>query len=190
MHPFDNYASDMVLNVHSNASYLSTPDSRSRAAGYFFLGSVPTTNQPIKLNGAVNVICSTLKCVSASATKAKLGALFHNAKEAKALRITLNKLGHPQPTTPVQIHNSTTVGIVNNTIKRRKSRSMEMRYFWLLDGGVQKIFDFLYHPGIENLADYPSKYHTGAHHNRIQPYYVHTPNSPRYLIRAAKPSVW
>ena len=67
---------------------------------------------------------------------------------------------------------------------------MEMRYFWILDCGIKKLFDFLYHPGIENLADYPSKHHTGAHHIRVHPYYVHTPNSPRYLIRAAKPSVW
>ena len=67
---------------------------------------------------------------------------------------------------------------------------MEMHYFWILNGGLQKLFDFLYHPGIKNLADYPSKHHMGTHHIRVHPYYVHTPNLPRYLIRAAKPSVW
>lgn len=183
------YASDMILNVHSDASYLSAPNARSRASGYFFLGSVPQPNMPIKLNGAINVICSTLKFVAASAAEAELGALFHNAKEAKILRITLEELGHKQPPTPIHIDNSTTVGIVNNTIKRQKSRSMEMRYFWLLDGSVQKLFDFQYHPGLENLADYPSKHHTGSHHMEVRPYYVHMPNSPRYLVRAAKPSV-
>eukprot|EP00804_Cyclotella_cryptica_P028682 CCRYP_008190-RA/>CCRYP_008190-RA protein AED:0.50 eAED:0.48 QI:0/-1/0/1/-1/0/1/0/30 len=30
---------------------------------------------------------------------------------------------------------------------------MEMRYFWLLDGDVNKLFDFQYHPGLENLAN-------------------------------------
>jgi hypothetical protein len=34
-------ASDMVLNVHSDASYLSAPKAHSRAGGYFFLGSIP-----------------------------------------------------------------------------------------------------------------------------------------------------
>jgi len=183
------YASDMVLNVHSDASYLSAPNARSRAAGYFFLGSIPRLNQPIKLNGAINVICSTLKFVAASAAEAELGALFHNAKEAKILRLTLEELGHPQPPTPIHIDNSTTVGIVNNTIKRQKSRSMEMRYFWLLDGKVQRLFNFEYHPGLENLADYPSKHHPASHHTEVRPYYVHTINSPRYLMRAAKPSV-
>jgi hypothetical protein len=32
-------ASDMIINVHSDASYLSAPKARSRAGGYFFLGS-------------------------------------------------------------------------------------------------------------------------------------------------------
>ena len=43
------YASDMVLNVHSDASYLTAAKGRSRAEGYFFLGSLPRNNAPIKL---------------------------------------------------------------------------------------------------------------------------------------------
>ena len=34
------YPSEMILNVHSDASYLSCSDAKSRAAGVFFLGSV------------------------------------------------------------------------------------------------------------------------------------------------------
>jgi hypothetical protein len=41
-------ASDMILNVHSDASYLSAPKSCSRAGGYFFLGSIPQDGDPIK----------------------------------------------------------------------------------------------------------------------------------------------
>ena len=41
------------------------------------------------------------------------------------MHLTLEELGHPQPPTPIYIDNSTTVGIVNNTVK--KTRSMEMR---------------------------------------------------------------
>jgi hypothetical protein len=29
---------------------------------------------------------------------------------------------------------------VNNTIKRQRSRAMEMRYFWLLDAEAQRLF--------------------------------------------------
>ncbi len=76
-------ASDMILNVHSDASYLSAPKARSRAGGYFFLGSLLRDEDLIKLNGAIHVTCTILKLVAASAADAKLGALFLNAQEAK-----------------------------------------------------------------------------------------------------------
>jgi hypothetical protein len=103
-----------------------------------FLDSIPINGDPIKLNGAIHITCTILKLVAASTAEAELGALFLNAQEAKVLCLTLNKLGHPQPPTPIHIDNTTTVGIVNNTIKRQCSRAMEMRYFWLLDGKTQK----------------------------------------------------
>ena len=89
--------------------------------------------QPIKLNGNIDITCAILKLVAASAEEAELGALFLNVREAKVLRITLHKLGHPQHTTPIHVDNTTAVGIVNNTINRQWSRAMEMRYFWLLN---------------------------------------------------------
>ena len=52
--------SDMVLNIHSNASYLSKPNARSRACGHFFMGSLPTDKKPIKLNGAFHTLCLIL----------------------------------------------------------------------------------------------------------------------------------
>jgi hypothetical protein len=134
-------ASDMILNVHSDASYLSAPKARNRAGGYFFLGSIPQDAEPIIINGAIHITCTILKLVAASAAEAELGALLLNAQEAKVKRIVLEELGHPQPPTPIHVDNTTTVGIVNNTIKRQRSRAMEMRYFWLLDGKVQNSSD-------------------------------------------------
>jgi hypothetical protein len=152
-------ASDMILTIHSNASYLSAPCACSCAGGYFFLGSLPVDGNPIKLNGAIHITCTILKLVAASAAEATLGALFFNAQEAKVLRLTLDKLGHPQLPTNIHINNTTTVGIVNNTIKWQRSRAMEMRYFWLLDGKTQQYVKFYYQPSQENLGYYPSKHH-------------------------------
>jgi hypothetical protein len=76
----------MILNVHSDASYLSAPKARSRAGGCFFLGSLPRNGDPIKLNGAIHVTCTILKLVAASAAEAELGALVLNAQEAKVFR--------------------------------------------------------------------------------------------------------
>jgi hypothetical protein len=135
--------SDMILNVHLDASYLSAPKAQSRAGGYFFLGSISRESKPIIINGTIHITCTILKLAAASAAEAKLGALFLNAQEAKVLRLVLKELGHPQLPTPIHIDNTTTIGIVNNTIKRQWSQAMEMRYFWLLNGEVQKLFLFL-----------------------------------------------
>ena len=51
-------ASDMILNVHSDASYLSAPKARSRAGGYFFLGSISRDAGPIIINGAIHISCT------------------------------------------------------------------------------------------------------------------------------------
>jgi hypothetical protein len=132
------HASDMILNVHSDASYLSAPRAHSRASGYFFLGSFPVYGDHIKLNGAIHITCTILKLIAALAAEAELGALFLNAQEAKVLQLTLLELGHPQQLTPIHINNTNTIGIVNNTIKCQRSCAMEMRYFWLLDSKTQK----------------------------------------------------
>jgi hypothetical protein len=78
-------ASDMILNVQSDISYLSAPNACSHAGGYFFLGSIPHNGDPIKLNGAIHITCTILKLVAASSAEAELGALFLNAQEAKVL---------------------------------------------------------------------------------------------------------
>ena len=182
------HASDMVLNVHSDASYLTAPKARSRVGGHFFLGSIPKDGCPIRLNGAILTNCTILKCVAASAAEAELGALFLNAIEAKIMRLTLEEMGHPQPPTPIHCDNTTAVGIVSNTIKRQRSRAMNMRYFWLLCHEAQRIFKINYHPGQENLGDYQTKNHNGAHHRRARPIYLHTDQSPKFLPRAARPS--
>ena len=97
--------------------------------------------EPIKTNGAVYVFCGILKCVVASAAEAGLGALFLNANKGKILRINLHELGHKQPQTPMHFENVTAIGIENNTIKKQRSRSMEMRFFWITDQVILGEFD-------------------------------------------------
>ena len=113
-------ASDMVMNIHSE------PNARSRACGHFFMGSLPRNGDPIKLNGAFHMLCSILRFVVVSAAEAELGALFLNCQEGMIFKTTLEDLGHPQPKIPVHCDNTTAVGIATNTIKRQRSRAMEM----------------------------------------------------------------
>ena len=181
-------ASDMIMNVHSDASYLSESGARSRACGHFFMGWSPKDGDPIKLNGAFFTLCAILRFVVASAAEAELGALFLNCKEGMIFRMALEELGHPQPRTQIHCDNATAVGIANNTVKRQRSRSMDMRYFWVADKEAQDIYDVKWHPGQENLADYQSKHHTGAHHQAVRPWYLHEQSSPLVLPRANRPS--
>ena len=99
-------------------------------------------------------------------------------------------MGHPQPPEPIHVDNTTAVGIVNNTIKRQRSRAMEMRYFWLLDQYCQKYLNIYHQPGQENLGYYPTKYHTGTFTQHVRPYYIHESTSPKLLLRVMMPSDW
>jgi hypothetical protein len=140
------HASDMVMNIHLDAPYLSETKARSRACGHFFMGWMPKNGEPIKLNGAFYVTTTILRFVVASAAEAELGALFHNCQDGIIFWQTLTNLRHPQPKTPVHCDNATAVGIANNTVKRQRSRAMEMRFFWIGDKVAQDMYQVAWHP--------------------------------------------
>jgi hypothetical protein len=74
------HASEMILNIHSDASNLSETGAHSRACGHFFMGWMPKDNKPIRLNGAFHTNSTIMRFVVMSAAKAKLGTLFHNCQ--------------------------------------------------------------------------------------------------------------
>jgi hypothetical protein len=94
------HASDMILYIHSDASYLSEREANSRSGGFFYMGSSADTANKIT-NGEILIIITVLKHVMSSAAEAEIGAVFINAKEGTVLRTTLEELGHPQPPTPL-----------------------------------------------------------------------------------------
>jgi hypothetical protein len=114
--------------------------------------------------------------------------VFLNCKEGIIFQMTLKELGHPQPKMQVHCDNATALGISNNSVKRRRSHSMEMRYFWVCEKVAQDAYDVRWHPGQENLADYQSKHHTGTHHQAVRPWYLHEEHSPLVLPRATRPN--
>ena len=63
-----------------------------------------------------------------SAAEAKLGAIFINAKQAVAIRATLTEMGHPQLSTPIQMDNSTTMGVITNTFLAKAITEMNMHF--------------------------------------------------------------
>jgi hypothetical protein len=113
-----------------------------------------------------------MSVVLSSATEAELGALFYNAKDATAFRVTLDELGHIQPPTPIQTDNACASGIANETIKQRRSKAIDMRFYWVKDRVEQKQFIIYWRPGLTNLVDYFSKHHSPAHHRKMRSHYL------------------
>jgi hypothetical protein len=173
-------ASDMLLAVgESDASYLSVSKARSRAAGYFFLTNQRKSNtDSYNANGAVHVLCQIMREVLSSAAEAELGALFHNGKEACPLRIALSEMGHPQPATPIATDNSTATGIANDTVKQKRSKAIDMRFYWIRDRVRQGQFQVYWGKGSHNRADYFTKHHPASHHKAIRSTYLHSPDNP------------
>jgi hypothetical protein len=175
-------ASDMILKIHSDASYLSEAKARSRAAGHFYLGD-KQTNAPERDNGALLTKSTIMKNVMSSAADAETGALFENTTNAVPLRNTLKEMGHPQPPTPVQVDNSTTNGFANKQIKQQRSKAMDMRYYWVQDRVAQKQFHVYWRPGPTNRADYHTKHHPPAHHRKERSRYLHCLNALFLVLR-------
>ena len=159
-------ASDMVLAVHSDASYLIEPKARSRAGGHFFMSQ--NTTFPAN-NGAVLNIARIIKNVMTSAAEAEMGALYINAREAVHMRITLEEMGHPQPPTPMQTDNTTALGVITNNIRKKQSKAWDMRMYWLRERETQKQFRFYWRAGPTNKADYETKHHAPSHHQNERP---------------------
>jgi hypothetical protein len=171
------HASDMILHIHRDASYLSESEAKSRAGGLFYMGNA-TKHDKNLTNGAISIVSKVLKHVMSSAAEAEIGAVFINAKEGAVLRTTLEELGHKQPPTPMEIDNTTATGYINGTIKQKRTKAMDMRFYWIKDRVKQGQFKIYWGPGFQNLADYFTKHHSPAHHKRIREVYIHTDERP------------
>ncbi len=185
-------ASDMCLHVHSDASYLCESQARSRVGGLFFLSSSASTPPnpdatPPPINGAILVVSSILTAVMSSATEAESGALFYNAKKATVLHVTLDAMGYPQPATPIQTDNACAAEIANDTVKQRRSKAMDMRFYWVQDRVSNGDFIIHWRHGADNLADYFTKHHSPAHHRLMRSRYLVDLHRPSFLAPTLLP---
>jgi hypothetical protein len=178
------HVSDMVLHIHSDASYLSVSNALSRLGGLFFLGNKSPEQET--LNGSILNVEAVIKNVVASVAESEVGACFHNAQSGAPLRVTLTELGHTQPPTLLRTDNSTAYGIVNETIKQKRSKAMDMRYHWLTARVRQKQFSVYWRPGHENLEDYHTKHHSAQHHKDMRHLILHEANSIQVLRGCVK----
>ena len=166
------YASDMILEVDSDASYLVLPKARSRYAGYFRMLDKHDAPNRRQHNGAILIECKTIRHVVTSAAEAETKGVFQNAKLAIALRYLLTSMGHPQPQTTIFTDNSTTEGFVNNNIQMKRSKSWDMNFHWLRDQKIKKQIRTSWKRGRDIWADYFTKHHAITHHRKMRPIYI------------------
>jgi hypothetical protein len=173
-------ASDMILRVHSDASFASERDSRSRAAGVFMLGSKvdrlgDATIIPMPFHGSSTI----LTYVAASVAEAEYGTAFTQGQTTIGMRHTLSAFGHPQEATEIKVDNAVASGIANQTMKQRKSKAIETKYHWIRDQVSLGRLRVTWEKGVNNLADYLTKAFPGSTIARIRSFFQDTP--PRQL---------
>jgi hypothetical protein len=159
------HASNMVLAVHSDASYSSKPKAQSQAGGHFFLSS-NTTVPPN--NGANLNIAHIIKNIMSSATEAEVAGLNIMSCKAIYIRIILEELGHAQPPTTLQTYNAMADGVINSKVQPKQTKAMDMRFHWLCNWECQQQFPIYRRPRKLNYANYWTKHHPETHHRNMR----------------------
>ena len=154
----------MVRHIHSGASYLSEKKAWSRAGGHFFL----SRHKSISPNEPVHTVTNIFRNMMALAAESEISAAFANSQAALPLCKALLDLGHPQPLTPIQTDNSTANGFLNEIIKAKRIRAINMRFYWLIHRMHQNQFTVYWKPGFTILGDYHSKHHPQGHHRKMR----------------------
>jgi hypothetical protein len=124
-------------------------------------------------------LCHTtvLKDVVSYVADAKFGALFVNAEEGTITRTTLSETGHKQDATEIKTDNTTADGIINNTVQQKRSKAMDMRFYWVKYRVEQDHFSGGWAPSDTNMGDYLTRDHSPVHHKFMRPYYSHEKHS-------------
>jgi hypothetical protein len=73
---------------------------------------------------------------------------------------------------------TTATGYSNGTIKQRRKKAMDMRFYWMKDRVKQGQSNVCWGPGFQNLVDYFTKHHSPAHHKRMRDVYIHADERP------------
>jgi hypothetical protein len=164
--------SKMHVILQVDASYLSRSKARSVAGGIAYFGDAAN---PTIENGMIHAISSIIDVVVASAGEAEYGSAFIFAQRGVWLRTIAIALGHAQPATPILCDNAFAIGLANDTIKQKRSKSIDMRFHWLRDRIRQGQFTITYLAGTLNLADFFTKTMSCVHHHAFMPRLVLTP---------------
>jgi hypothetical protein len=148
------HKSKMHLIQQVDASYLSRSNSRSVAGGISYFGDAdnPTTD-----NGMVHCMSTIIDVIVSSAGKAEYGMAFMNGQCGVQLVNMATAMGHVMPPITMLCDNNFAIGLTTDTIKQRRSKSIDMRFHWLRDRIRQDQFTIQYLATNCILADFFTK---------------------------------
>ena len=164
--------SEMILRIHSDGSHLSRPKSGSVAGGIHYMG----TSDPLFINAAIHVHSTLIPVVTAAVSETEYAGVFANGQIAVDERRALTSLGYPQPPTTIYCDNECAVGLADETVRAKKSKSIDMRFDWIRDRVKQCQLIVTFLPGVLNLADFFTKSLPVQTHVAIAPLYVSYPS--------------
>ncbi len=167
------HRSKMHFVLQVDASYLSRSKGRSVAGGVEYFGD---SNNPTHENVMVYVLSSIIGVVVASAGEAEYASAFQNAQQAVHFRHIAMAMGHPQPATPILCDNAFAIGVATDTIKQKRSKSIDMRFHWLRDRIRQEPFRMIHRSGRLIPADFFTKPLPVPIHQKCVWRLVHTPD--------------
>ena len=120
----------MTLFIQADASYLSRPKARSVAGGICYLDNAAS---PHHTNGAIHAVGAIIPSVVASAAEAEDAVLFLLAQDGEYLRQVLANMGYKQAPTLILCPNQCAVGMASNSVKAKRTKSIDMRCHWIRD---------------------------------------------------------
>ena len=103
---------EIILHIHRDGSYLSTPESFSRIEGHFFLSENTPNPTKCKCNGPKHIIVKILKNIMGSASEEEIGGgcTHPNSPHSYKMPITPN---------PTKVDNSIVTGFTNKLFNKK-----------------------------------------------------------------------
>jgi hypothetical protein len=142
--------SDMQLHAHTDASFCSEREARSRAAAVHWIGNKADE----KLHNAViEVTTKIITTVCASTAEAEYVAVYSGMQTAESLRNALHDLGYAQGATVVTVDNMCAKGIAHKTVTMKRTKAILLRYHWVRERVELGHFKIVWAPSEDNLAD-------------------------------------
>jgi hypothetical protein len=115
-------------------------------------------------------------------------------------RALLQRFQHPTPTIPkTSPHEwqkphygakSTATGTAKETVKQKRSKAIDMRFYWIRDLVRQGQFHVYWGKGSRNRADYFTKHYPASHHKAICSTYLSIPLTILRIITLIILPIW